>query len=129
VRYRVKVKRESETIGVESAEIGEVEAGACRSAGDVGLTLASAKKLIARLQELVMKEQLNRHCEASRPCPECGVPRHIKGHRTRTLDTMLGQVVVDAPRFNGCRNCSARKVVSPLTDLLAWRVLPELRSL
>jgi hypothetical protein len=125
VRYRVKVEWENDAGGVESAEIGEVEAGACRSADDVGLNLVSAKELMARLQELVMKQQLSRHCEASRPCPECGVPRHIKDHRTRTLDTVLGQVVVKAPRFDGCRNCSSGKVASPLTDLLPTRVLPS----
>jgi hypothetical protein len=129
VRYRVKVEWESETGGVESAEIGEVEAGACRSADDVGLKLASAKGLMARLQEVVVKQQLSRHCEVCRPCPKCGVPRHTKDHRTRTLDTVLGQVVVNTPRFDGCRNCGAQKVVSPLTELLPMRVLPELRSL
>jgi hypothetical protein len=129
VRYRVKVEWESEAGGVESAEIGEIEAGACRSADDVGLKLMSAKELMARLQELVVKQQLRRHCEASRPCRECGIPRHIKDHRTRTLDTVLGQVVVNAPRFDSCRNCSTGKGVSPLTELLPMRVLPELRSL
>lgn len=129
MRYRVKVEWESEAGGVESAVIGEVEAGACLSADDVGLRLVSAKEVMARLQEPVIKQQLSPYCEESRRCPECGVPRHIKDHRTRTLDTVLGQVVVNAPRFDGCRNCSARKVVSPLTDLLPLRVLPELRSL
>jgi hypothetical protein len=84
---------------------------------------------MARLQEFVIKRQLSRHCEVSQPCPECGVPRHIKDHRTRTLDTVLGQVVVNAPRFDGCQNCSAGKMVSPPTELLPMRVLPELRSL
>ena len=44
MRYRVKVEWESEAGGVESAEIGEVEAGACRSVDDVGLKLVSLRK-------------------------------------------------------------------------------------
>ena len=127
--YRVKVEWDTGTGGVESAAIGEVEAGPCLSADDVGLKLASAKKLMSRLQELVVKQQLSKHCESSRPCLECRVPRHLKDYRTRTFDTVLGQVVVNAPRFDGCRNCGTRKVVSPLTVLLPMRVLPELRSL
>jgi hypothetical protein len=63
VRYRVKVEWESEAGGVESAEIGEAEAGPGLSADEVGLKLVSAKEAMARLQELVMKQQLSRHCE------------------------------------------------------------------
>jgi hypothetical protein len=51
---------------------GGLEGGACRSAGrceDVGLQLADSKRILGRLQEIVVSEQLQRYCEAMRPCP------------------------------------------------------------
>ena len=37
--------------------------------------------------------------------------------------------MVDAPRFEGCRACGQRQIMSPLTRLLPARLLPELRHL
>lgn len=71
----------------------------------------------------------HRHCETVRPCSKCKVSRDIKDYRTRTLDTVLGRVVVEAPRFDGCQKCKEQKTISPLTELLPTRTLPELRHL
>ena len=129
MRYRIKVEWENKDGSLEAAELGEVQTGVCLSAANVGLKLAAMKEIIGRLQEIVIKQQLRRHCEAARPCPVCNAPRSIKDYRTRTLDTVLGRVIVDAPRFDGCRTCGQRSAMSPLTDLLPNRSLPELHHL
>ena len=54
-----------------------LDRGACRSVVDVGLQLAVAKRILGRLQEIVVSEQLQRHCEAVRPCAGCHRRRHL----------------------------------------------------
>jgi len=106
-----------------------VDRGACRSAEDVGLQLADAKPILGRLQEIVVSEQLERYCEAVRPCPRCHRRRHLKDYRQRRYDTVFGRLVVGAPRFDGCRHCGERRITSPVSELLPEPVSPELRHL
>ena len=61
----------------------EVQKG---SAQDVGLQLADAKRILGRLQEILVSEQLQRYCETVRPCPRCHRRRHVKDHRRRRLE-------------------------------------------
>jgi len=129
MRYRVKVEWENKEGSSETAELGEVEAGTCLTESDVGLKLAAAQEIMANLQRVVITQQLQQHCQTARCCSLCQAPRNVKDYRTRTLDTVLGRLVVDAPRFDGCRACGQRGVVSPLTRLLPTRLLPELRYL
>jgi hypothetical protein len=56
---------------IATTQLGIPEGGACLSAEDVGLQLADAKPILGRLQEIVVSEQLQRYCEAVRPCPRC----------------------------------------------------------
>ena len=42
------------------------------------------------LQEIVVSEQLQRYCEAVRPCPRCHRRRHLKDYRRRRHDTVFG---------------------------------------
>jgi hypothetical protein len=42
------------------------------------------------------QQQLQRHCEAVRPCPRCHRRRHLKDYRRRRYDTVFGRLVVDA---------------------------------
>lgn len=129
MRYRIKVEWENEDGGLETAELGKVESGSCSSDAKVGLQLAAAQELMGRLQQLVITQQLHQYCQTARCCPSCQTLRNVKDYRTRTLDTVLGRVLVNAPRFHACRACGQRGVVSPLTSLLPTRLLPELRHL
>jgi hypothetical protein len=53
----------------------------------------------------------------------------VKDYRQRRLDTVLGQITVQAPRFEGCPVCDQKHVFSPISRLLPRRVLPELHHL
>ena len=66
MRFRVKVEWQCEDGSIASAELGAVECGPCVSASDVGLAMADAKPVLRRLQEVVVGEQLQRHCQAAR---------------------------------------------------------------
>ena len=83
------------------------------------------ERILGRLQEIVVSEQLQRHCEAVRPCPRCHRRRHLKDQRRRRFDTAFGKLVVRAPRFDGCRHSDERLTASPVSELLPEQVSPE----
>src|SRR5580704_9888936 len=112
----VNWRREDGTIA--TTLLATVARGACRSAEDVGLQLADAKPILGRLQEIVVSEQLQRYCEAVRPCPRCHHRRHLKDYRQRRYDTVFGRLAMGAPRFDGCRHCDERRITSPVLELL-----------
>src|SRR5271166_3833693 len=62
---------------IAMTQLATLDRGACRSAEDVGLQLADAKPILGRLQEIVVSEQVQRYCEAVRPCPRCHRRRHL----------------------------------------------------
>jgi hypothetical protein len=46
---------------IATTQLGTLDRGACRSAEDVGLQLADAKPILGRLQEIVVREQLQQY--------------------------------------------------------------------
>jgi hypothetical protein len=129
LEFTITVNWRREDGSIATTQLGTLDRGACRSAEDVGLQLADAKPILGRLQEIVIGEQLQRYCEAVRPCPRCHRRRHLKDYRCRRFDTVFGRLAVRAPRFDGCRHCVERLIASPVSELLPERVSPELRHL
>jgi hypothetical protein len=129
LEFTITVNWRREDGSIATTQLATLARGACRSAVDVGLQLADAKPILGRLQEIVVSEQLQRYCEAVRTCPGCHRRRHLKDHRRRCFHTVFGRLVVDAPRFDGCRHCGERRSTSPVSELLPERVSPELRHL
>jgi hypothetical protein len=127
--FTITVNWHREDGSIATTQLGTLDRGACRSAEDVGLQLADAKPILGRLQEMVVSEQLQRYCEAVRPCPLCHHRRHLKDYRRRRFDTVFGRLAVRAQRFDGCRHCGERRITSPVSELLPERVSPELRHL
>jgi len=70
---------------------------------EVGLVLAEAKSLLAKLQASVPCGQLAEYAALCRLCPERGMLQPLKDRRTRRLQTLFGTVEVEAPRFTVCR--------------------------
>jgi len=98
---------------------------------EIGLLLAEAKSLLARLQASMLRGQVAEYVALCRACPECGVLQPLKDRRKRRLQTLFGTVKVEAPRFKVCRcRPSAPMVeartVSPVCALLTARCTPEL---
>jgi hypothetical protein len=79
LEFTITVNWRREDGSIATTQLATLDRGACRSAEDVGLQLADAKPILGRLQEIVVSEQLQRYCEAVRPCPRCHRRRHLKG--------------------------------------------------
>jgi hypothetical protein len=96
LEFTITVNWRREDGSIATTQLGTLDRGACRSAEDVGLQLADAKPILGRLQEIVVSEQLQRYCEAVRPCPRCHRRRHLKDYRRRRFDTVFGRLAVSA---------------------------------
>jgi hypothetical protein len=81
------------------------------------------------LQDTVVKQQLQEHCEQRRKCLTCGKQRPVKDFRCRRLDTVLGTVRLRVPRYRRCQCRSGTEVWSPISELLSGQLTPELRHL
>src|SRR4029077_17886041 len=80
LEFTITVNWRREDGSIATTQLGTLDRGTCRSAEDVGLQLADAKLILGRLQEIVVGEQLQRYCEAVRPCPRCHRRRHLKDY-------------------------------------------------
>ena len=79
--------------------------------GDIaslGLTLAEAKQLLARVQQAVVAAQARDHAVLRPDCLSCGGRRHVKDWRLRQVATLFGGVSVRLPRFL-CPGCGRTK--------------------
>jgi hypothetical protein len=90
LEFTITVNWRREDGSIATTQLGTLDRGACRSAEDVGLQLADAKPILGRLQEIVVSEQLQRYCEAVRPCPRCHRRRHLKDYRAAVSIRCLG---------------------------------------
>ena len=73
---------------------------------DLGLTLAEAKVLQARVQQEISAAQAGGHAVRRPNCRSCGGACHLKDYRDRRIATLFGRVTVRLPRFR-CAECSA----------------------
>jgi hypothetical protein len=65
----------------------------------LGLTLAEAKQLLARVQQAVVAAQAHDHAVVRPACPSCGGRCHIKDWRLHQVATLFGTMPVRLPRF------------------------------
>ena len=69
MKCKVQVVIETEA-GDEIQQVACLERDTARLE-EIGLTLAEAKSLLAGIQKLLVKEQLERHIQAHAICPRC----------------------------------------------------------
>ena len=94
---------------------------------EVGLSLAEAKDLLARLQERVVSAQASCFVTEHRHCSSCRRRLRKKGSYDTTFRTPFGDVRVSSPRLYRCRCTPANsKTFSPLSMLLISHVAPEM---
>ena len=82
----------------------------CRPEGlgdiaNLGLTLAEAKQLLARVQRAVVSGQADSHGLQWPCCPACCGRCHLKDWRGHRIATLFGEVTVRLPRFR-CTTCN-----------------------
>ncbi len=93
---------------------------------DLGLTLAEAKRLLARVQQEIVAAQARDHAVQRPECPHCDRACRVKDYRDHAVATLFGEVTVRLPRFR-CPACGG------IEAGLAWpshcRSTPELDRL
>ena len=72
--------------------------------GNLGLTLAEAKLLLANVQQDVIAAQAGNHALFRPDCRSCGGRCHVKDLRPHRIVTMFGEVRLKLPRFR-CAGC------------------------
>jgi hypothetical protein len=127
MRIRVQVVIEGDgEVPPAVHQVADLQRGSLQ-ADTLGLQLAEAKELLARMQEVVVEEQVSACLAAKVPCPHCGRPRWHKDERRIAVRTLFGTLRVDSPRWHHCPcRPNERQTFSPLTEVLPERTTPEL---
>ncbi len=71
---------------------------------NLGLTLAEAKRLLARVQREIVAAQARNHAVRQPGCSRCDGVCRVKDYRDHAVATLFGQVTVRLPRFR-CAAC------------------------
>jgi hypothetical protein len=127
MKWRVMVEL---TWGDGTVRLHEVGSGGSNtrecSAETVGLSLADGKRMLAALQEQVVRAQAEEYCHQRRACSHCGLRWRLKDVRSRQLLSMFGTVEVRAPRYLPCR-CAVthRHTLNPVARIMPDRCTPE----
>ncbi|MDQ3397332.1 MAG: ISKra4 family transposase [Deinococcota bacterium] len=123
---KVEVTADSGTSNTHTLELGAIERSDL-SAETLGLMLEESKTLLKKLQEVVVRQQINTHLEETRACVECGKKRVLKDDTTATFNTVFGKLKVSNPRWQHCAcQTTKAKTFRPLARLLPERTTPEL---
>ena len=70
-----------------------------RDIADLRLTLAEAKRLLARIQQEIVAAQVRDHAVQRPECPHCDRACRVKDYRDHAVATLFGEVRVRLPRF------------------------------
>ncbi len=97
-----------------------------RDIADLGLTLAEAKRLLARVQQEIVAAQAKEHVVQRPECPRCDRACRVKDYRDHAVATLFGRVTVRLPRFR-CAACGG--IEAGLAWPLHCRSTPELDRL
>ncbi len=87
--------------GDENVEVARFERDELQ-AGNLGLTLAEAKSLLARLQTAIVVQQTSGWIEQHGRCLDCGAALRRNGHHAIVLRTVFGKLNIASPRFYRC---------------------------
>lgn len=93
----------------------------------IGLSLDEGKAMLAQVQERIVTAQAGAFAAERRCCTACGQRLRAKDTGTLRFRTAFGDVRLASPRLRRCAcDPSAVRTVSPLGDLFAERVAPEM---
>ena len=102
----------------------------CVQVQDVGLALGEAKSILGKLQQTIVRQQLESYLAERRACPHCQRPRAIKGYHPLRFRTAFGDIDLRSPRWHRCRCEQSREATfCPLSELLTVHTSPELTYL
>lgn len=96
--------------------------------GLVGLSLSQSKRLLKKLQQVIVLQQASQYTASHRSCPHCNNKRRVKGSYDIQYRTLFGIVPVPNVRLYHC-NCeeASSKTFGVLNDWLSDHNSPELQ--
>ena len=99
--------------------------------GKIGFSIEDGKKVMACLQQLIVKQQVEMYVLTRRVCLDCRGLRPIKDYTTRTIHTVFGVIKVRNPRICNCRRCLPHlcQAWAPLSEICPDQATPELMTL
>ena len=132
MRWKMTIEGMDEFGGPDTAEMGVEREFSRLAKGEIGLTLSDGKTIMARLQQVVVRQQCEAYVLTSRYCADCHTFRRIKDYGRRKIRTVYGRVEVDNPRIMNCQRClpyfcAAASAV--LRDVCPDQATPELMEL
>lgn len=68
------------------------------TASETGLSIDDGKRIMTKLREFIVKQELATYALARRICPSCERFRPVKDYTTRKIRTVFGTVEVKNPR-------------------------------
>ncbi len=134
MEWTIRLEAKTGWGGVETVELASsTRPVLAATADDVGLSLAEAKSLLARLQEAMVRGQVAEYLRCRRVCPDCLTFQPVKDRRQRRLQTLFGTVDVEVPRYRICRcrlpACVGEATFLPVSELLPGRCTRELERI
>ena len=94
---------------------------------NLGLTLAEAKQLLARVQREISIAQATEHSGRRPVCPCCDGVCQVKDYRDHAVATLFGQVMIRLPRFRcgACgRNAAPWRAIKRFKPMLTHAITP-----
>src|SRR2546423_1294165 len=102
MEIKVQITVRSEAGESEGVEVAGLERGPLR-ADTLGLSLAEARSILARLEQVMIDQQSAALVAQEQRCPRCGQERACKGHHALVFRTPFGKLTLDSPRLYRCR--------------------------
>ena len=92
------------TVEHEDLEAPIVEEVACLCRGDLlpetmGLTLDEGKQILARIQQGLVRQQVQLYVTQQRTCPECDRKRGRKGKHNLIWRSLFGKLRLESTRY------------------------------
>jgi hypothetical protein len=113
---KMKIQLTIETEGGEkiiSQEVAALERTDLQTE-TLGLTLAEAKTVLHKLQDVMVAQQVADYTAEQRHCPSCHRGRTSKGRHPLTFRTLFGKLSLESVRFYRCPcEGQGRSSVSP----------------
>jgi hypothetical protein len=88
MRWKITIEGMDEFGGRDTAEMVVEKEFSRLAKGEIGLTLSDGKTIMARLQQLVVRQQCEAYILTSRYCANCQTFRGIKDYGRRKIRTV-----------------------------------------
>lgn len=101
MEFELYVAVHSDGGDVKTVSLGAIKVEECPQIATMGLALADANVVLARLQTEIVTRQIERLSARERPCP-CGAKRIVKDYHDVRYRSLSGDVVTRVPRWRAC---------------------------